>query len=47
MFEKLAEKFKDKKDREIEFKPYEEVVAAPEIFREEPAPAPEAGSNAA
>ncbi|MBQ7315102.1 MAG: cell division protein SepF [Clostridia bacterium] len=43
MFEKLAEKLKEKNNREIEFKPYEEVTAAPELPKEEiPAPAPKA-----
>jgi cell division inhibitor SepF len=38
MFEKLAEKLKEKKEREIEFKPYESVTAAPELPETEPAP---------
>ncbi len=39
MFEKLAEKLKEKNRQEIEFKPYEEVTAAPELPQEESADA--------
>ncbi len=36
MFDKFAEKLKAKNNREIEFKPYEEVTATPELPKEEP-----------
>lgn len=45
MFERLAEKFKEKKNNDIEFKSYDAVTAAPEIYPEE-APAPEAAPTA-
>ena len=45
MFERLAEKFKEKKNNDIEFKSYDAVTAAPEIYPEE-APAPEEAPTA-
>lgn len=46
MFERLAEKFKEKKSSDIEFKSYDAVTAAPEIYAEPSEPSPEAAPTA-